>query len=167
MKRALLIGRYQPFHKGHLMAIQEITGDGFSVVIAVGSAQLSHTLDNPFTAGERHLMIAEALEAEDIHNYEIIPIIDINRYAIWVSHVEALVPPIAVVFSNNPLTKRLFNEKGYEVRAQQLYERDRYSGTEVRRRIRAGEDWRVLLPEAVVKVIDNINGVQRISELVE
>ncbi len=165
MKRALLIGRYQPFHKGHLKAIQEITGEGFSVVIAVGSAQSSHTLDNPFTAGERHLMIAEALEAEGIQNFEIIPIIDINRYAIWVSHVESLVPPIEVVFSNNTLTTRLFGEKKYEVRAQQLHERDKYSGTEVRRRMLAGENWQELVPEAVVKVIDNIKGVQRITDL--
>jgi nicotinamide-nucleotide adenylyltransferase len=167
MERALLIGRYQPFHNGHLKAIQEIVGEGFSVVIAVGSAQLSHTLENPFTAGERHLMIAETLEAEGIHNYEIIPIIDINRYAIWVSHVESLVPPIDVVFSNNTLTTRLFSEKNYEVRAQKWYERKIYSGTEVRRRMLAGENWQDLVPEAVVKVIDDIKGTERIKELVE
>jgi len=167
MERALLIGRYQPFHNGHLKAVQEIVGEGFSVVIAVGSAQLSHTLENPFTAGERHLMIANALEDEGIQNYEIIPIIDINRYAIWVAHVESLVPPIKVVFSNNPLTTRLFSEKKYEVRAQQLYDRDIYSGTVVRQRIISGENWQELVPDAVVKVIDDIDGVKRITELVE
>jgi nicotinamide-nucleotide adenylyltransferase len=171
MKRALLLGRYQPLHKGHLQAIQDIINEEFKLVIAVGSAQTSHTLDNPFTAGERHLMITEALEAEGIQNFEIIPIMDINRYAVWVSHVESLVPPIEVVFSNNPLTKRLFSEKGYEVKAQQLYERDKYSGTEVRRRILVGENWQELVPEAVIeaviKVIENIKGVERIKELGE
>jgi nicotinamide-nucleotide adenylyltransferase len=167
MERALLLGRYQPLHKGHLQAIQDITNEGFKLVIAVGSAQISHTFDNPFTAGERHLMITETLETEGIQNYEIIPIMDINRYAVWVSHVESLVPPIDVVFSHNPLTKRLFSEKGYQVRAQQLYERDKYSGTEVRRRILAGENWQELVPEAVIKVIENIKGVERIKELGE
>jgi nicotinamide-nucleotide adenylyltransferase len=166
MKRALLIGRYQPFHKGHLKAIQEISSEGYRLVIAVGSAQISHTVDNPFTAGERHLMIAEALETEGVRNFEIIPIMDINRYAIWVSHVESLVPPIDVVFSNNPLTKRLFSEKGYAVKAQKLYDRDKYSGTEVRRRILAGENWQELVPDVVVKIIENFNGIERITELV-
>jgi nicotinamide-nucleotide adenylyltransferase len=167
MKRALLIGRYQPFHKGHLKAIQEISDEEYRLVIAVGSAQISHTIDNPFTAGERYLMIADALEAEGIPNFEIIPIMDINRYAIWVSHVESLVPPIDIVFSNNLLTKRLFSEKGYEVKAQKLYDREKYSGTEVRRRILAGENWQELVPESVVKIIEKVNGIERITELDE
>ncbi len=167
-KLALLIGRYQPFHNGHLETVKEIMQENlYNILIVIGSAQESHTLDNPFTAGERHSMIAQALEAIGITKYTIIPIIDQNRYAIWVSHVESLVPKFDTVFTNNPLTKRLFGEKGYEVRVQKSYDRDKYSGTEIRRRMMAGEDWGELVPEAVFKLIEKINGVERLKELVE
>ena len=55
---------------------------------------------------------------------------DINRYAIWVAHVSSLVPPFQEVYTNNSLTKRLFEESGYKVREAPLFDREIYSGTE-------------------------------------
>jgi nicotinamide-nucleotide adenylyltransferase len=72
-----------------------------------------------------------------------------------------------VVYSNNPYTRRLFFEAGYEVRDSPLYNRSEYSGTEVRRRIREGCEWEHLVPDAVAKVIRECGGVNRITELGE
>ncbi len=63
---AFIIGRFQPFHKGHLEIIKTILKDNDHVIIGIGSAQFSHTLTNPFTAGERYLMISNTLEANNI-----------------------------------------------------------------------------------------------------
>ena len=161
----LLIGRFQPFHKGHLEVVRSIAKKCDSLIIGIGSAQYSHTVDNPFTAGERHLMISRALKDEGMNEYFLVPIVDINRYAVWVSHVVSLVPPFEVVFTNNNLTRRLFSEAAYEVRDSPMFNRDTYSGTEIRRRMVAGEDWKDLVPPAVAKVIDDIDGVNRIKEL--
>jgi nicotinamide-nucleotide adenylyltransferase len=162
---ALVIGRFQPFHKGHLEVIKAIARDCDSVTIGIGSAQFSHTLDNPFTAGERHLMISRAFKEEGLDNYFLVPIVDVNRYAVWVAHVVSLVPPFKAIYSNNPLTRRLFTEAGYEVRGAPLFNREAYSGTEIRRRMVAGEEWEHLVPKATVKVIEEIGGLGRMRDL--
>jgi nicotinamide-nucleotide adenylyltransferase len=161
----LIIGRFQPFHKGHFEVIKTIVKDCDAIVIGIGSAELSHTIDNPFTAGERHLMISRALKEEGLNDFYIVPIVDIHRYAVWVSHVEALVPPFNTIYSNNPLTRRLFREAGYEVRDSPLFNRELYSGTEIRRRIIEGEDWEELVPKGVADVIKEIGGESRVKDL--
>jgi nicotinamide-nucleotide adenylyltransferase len=160
----LLIGRFQPFHKGHLEVVRSIAKKCDSLIIGIGSAQYSHTVENPFTAGERHLMISRALKEEGMEEYFLVPIVDINRYAVWVSHVVSLVPPFEVVFTNNNLTRRLFSEASYQVRDSPMFNRELYSGTEIRRRMATGEDWKGLVPPAVAKVIGEIDGVGRIRD---
>jgi nicotinamide-nucleotide adenylyltransferase len=161
----LVLGRFQPFHNGHLEMIRACASASDRLIIGIGSAQYSHSHDNPFTAGERYEMIDSTMEAEGISNYCIVPIEDLNRYSVWVSHVVSMSPPFSEVYSNNPLTRRLFSEAGYSLREAPLYSREKYSGTEVRRRILEGGDWRSLVPSAVAEVIDSIDGVERIREI--
>ncbi len=163
--RALIIGRFQPFHRGHLEVIKYIVSKYKDVIVGIGSAQYSHTLENPFTAGERHLMISRSLESEGIHNYYLVPIEDLHRNSIWVAHVESIAPPFDVVFANNPLIKRLFEERGYKIEAPPFYDRKQYSAREIRRRIIEGELWEHLVPEAVASTIKEIDGVGRLREL--
>jgi len=162
---SLMIGRFQPLHNGHMEVIRKCAAESENLTIGIGSAQYSHECDNPFTAGERYLMIDEAMKAEKISNYCIVPIEDLNRYAVWVSQVVSMSPPFRCVYSNNPLTRRLFSEAGYELRESPLYNRDRYSGTFVRNKMVKNEDWRSLVPKAVANVIDEIDGVERLKEI--
>lgn len=162
---ALIIGRFQPLHKGHLEVIRKVASECDRMIIGIGSAQYSHSCDNPFTAGERYLMISETLKDEGIGNVSIVPIEDLNRYSVWVSHVVSMCPPFSKVYSNNSVTRRLFEEGGFEVRDSPLYNRKEFSGTEVRRRMSEGGDWESLVPKAVAKVIKDIDGISRIREL--
>lgn len=162
---ALVIGRFQPLHNGHLEVIRKVASECDRVIIGIGSAQLSHNAENPFTAGERYLMISETLKAEGILNASIVPIEDLNRYSVWVSHVVSMCPPFSVVYSNNGVTRRLFREAGFEVRDSPLYNRREFSGTEVRQRLLSGGDWKALVPEKVADVIEEIDGVSRIKEI--
>ena len=57
MKRGLVLGRFQPFHFGHLELIKEMVRGEIEPLICIGSAQHSHTDENPFTAEERKEMI--------------------------------------------------------------------------------------------------------------
>jgi nicotinamide-nucleotide adenylyltransferase len=164
--RGLLIGRYQPFHKGHLEVIKNILKEVDDLIIGIGSAQISHTLENPFTAGERMTMISNSLRDEGITRcLHIIPIPDVWNNALWVNHVRSLTPRFQVVYTGNALAKRLFKENGVEVREQPLFNRAKYSGTEVRRRMFIGDDWRSLVPPAVVGVINEIKGVERLGDI--
>jgi len=133
------------------------------LIIGIGSAQESHTFENPFTAGERIEMIRLCLSSEERARTIIIPIPDINRYAIWVSHVESLVPPFERVFTNNPLTKSLFEDWEYEVLSSKMFDREKYSGTEIRMRMLNGEPWEELVPEQIIDFLKGLDAKSRIS----
>ncbi|MEM2308898.1 MAG: nicotinamide-nucleotide adenylyltransferase [Candidatus Bathyarchaeia archaeon] len=165
--RALYVGRFQPFHLGHLEAVKYILNNAKEIIIVVGSAQESHTLENPFTAGERVFMIRLALNEVGIDpsRYYIIPVIDLDVHGIWVSHVCSYVPKFDVVYSNEPLTRRLFIEGGFRVESIPFFKREVCSATEIRRRMLAGLNWEELLPKSVVAYIKEINGVERLRDL--
>lgn len=165
--RGILIGRMQPVHNGHMAVIKQILNEVDEIIIGIGSAQASHELKDPFTAGERIVMMNQALAEKDIDpsRYYIIPMQDINFNAIWASHVKMLTPPFSIVYSGNPLVKQLFTEEGYEVKQPPLYDRKHLSGSEVRKRILNDDDWQELVPKAVVDVINEINGVERLKNL--
>ncbi len=163
---ALIIGRFQPFHNGHLQVVKEIldNDDIDELVIGIGSSQYDHEKDNPFSFDERKDMISLSLEKEGIYNYSLIPISDIHNYPIWVEHVRKHVPNYDVVYTRSQLTKRLFEEAGDRVVETDLYDRKEYSGSEIRRRIVAGEKWQKLVPEGTLLVIERIDGATRVIE---
>lgn len=165
--RTLLIGRFQPPHLGHMEIIKQILEEVSELIIGIGSAQLSHELNDPFTAGERILMLNKSLAGcnIDLSRVYFIPIPDVNNNAIWVSHVLSFSPPFSIVYSGNPLVKRLFKERGFEVRTPPMFNREEYRGREIRRRIFDDKKWQDLVPDAVVEVIDEINGADRLKEL--
>ena len=163
--KVLFIGRFQPFHKGHLRVVQEASKKYDEVIIGIGSSQYSDTSDNPFTFEERELMIKKTLEKTGIDNYKIISIPDIHNPPKWANHVLSIVSDFDVIISNNSLTKRLFSEKDYTVKETPLYEKKKYSGREIRRRMMDSEPWDDLVPTEVSNFIKDIDGVNRVKEL--
>jgi len=165
--RGLLIGRMQPVHKGHINVIKDTLKEVDELIIGVGSADKSHTNSNPFTGGERILMLTKALRESKIDpsKYYIIPLEDIACNSIWVGHVKMLTPPFTKVYSGNSLVQQLFEEENINVIQPPLFNRTEYSGTEVRKRILNNENWEDLVPPSVVKVIKEIKGTERIHKL--
>jgi len=166
--RGFFIGRFQPYHLGHHEIIKEIVNEVDELIIGIGSAQESHTIENPFTAGERILMVSRALDEIDPNlrkRVYIIPLEDIYRNALWVSHVRSMVPPFEIVFSNNPLVIRLFKEAGFEVVRTRFYRREHLQGREIRRLMVEGGDWERFVPKSVADVIKEIGGIERIKEI--
>jgi nicotinamide-nucleotide adenylyltransferase len=165
--RGLYIGRFQPYHLGHQAVLDRIAEEMEEIVIVIGSAQESHTFENPFTAGERMDMIYAALEACDLwKRCFVVPLQDINRNAVWVSHLQSMVPRFDVVYSNNPLVVRLVSEAEAEVRKPPMYQRDLYSGTAIRRLMLEGGDWASLVPKSVATLINSMDGVGRLASCV-
>jgi nicotinamide-nucleotide adenylyltransferase len=166
MKRGFYIGRFQPYHNGHQSVLEHIAGNVDEIIIGVGSAQLSHQIDNPFTAGERVLMITRSLESLGCPFY-VIPIEDIQRNALWVAHVRSMAPPFDTCYSSNPLVVRLFGEAGIKVQSTAMYKRETLNGTEIRRRILNGKPWKSLVPPAVVEVLKEIDGTGRLRQIAQ
>jgi len=169
VKRGLYVGRFQPFHLGHLSVIKDILKEIDELVIVIGSAQYSHNVNNPFTAGERLVMVREALEEAkiDCSRIWIVPVPDVHLHMMWVSAVEGYVPRFDVVYSNEPLTCRLFTEAGYKVKAIRFYERKLYSSTEIRKKMLEDKSWEELVPKSVAAFIKEIDGVSRLRDLVK
>ncbi|MCP1663151.1 MAG: nicotinamide-nucleotide adenylyltransferase [Methanocalculus sp. MSAO_Arc1] len=166
MKRGFYIGRFQPYHNGHQAVLEGIAREVDEIIIGVGSAQLSHDAENPFTAGERVLMITRALEDIGCPFY-VIPIEDLRRNALWVAHVTSMTPPFDICYTSNPLVIQLFREAGINVQSPPMYRRETLSGTAIRRLILAKGAWEHCVPEAVVHVIREIRGVERIQTIAE
>ncbi|NVM29101.1 MAG: nicotinamide-nucleotide adenylyltransferase [Candidatus Helarchaeota archaeon] len=168
-KRGLLIGRFQPFHLGHLKGIELISKEVDELIILIGSAQYSHSLNNPFTAGERIMMVHAALVEKgfDLNHFYIIPLMDTNDNRIWVAHLVTSVPTFDIAFTHNPLVKRLLVESKINVKSHKLYNRETLTATVVRSRILNNENWEELVPKSVANVIKEISGLERIQQITD
>jgi nicotinamide-nucleotide adenylyltransferase len=166
-KRGLYVGRFQPFHLGHLEAIQDVLKEIDELAIVIGSAQYSHNINNPFTAGERLVMIRRALQEAnvDYSRLWVVPVPDVHLHMLWVSALEGYTPHFNVVYSNEPLTRRLFMEAGYKVKSIRFFQRKVYTSTLVREKMLKGESWTTLVPKSVADFINEIDGVNRLRDL--
>jgi nicotinamide-nucleotide adenylyltransferase len=165
--RGVYVGRFQPFHLGHIDAIKFVLDEVEEIIIVVGSAQYSHNINNPFTAGERLVMVRNALEEAEVDfgRVWVVPVPDVHLHMMWVAAVEGYTPKFQIVYSNEPLTRRLFTESGYKVKGIPFFERQFYSSTVVREKMQVDDSWRTLVPKSVADFIIEIDGVNRVREL--
>ncbi|MGI0053835.1 MAG: nicotinamide-nucleotide adenylyltransferase [Thermoplasmata archaeon] len=165
--RGLFLGRFQPFHLGHLHVVQELKRQRpeEELLIGVGSAQISHTPDNPFTGGERMEMVLRALRESRIEGVVAIPLLDIDRHGMWVAYLASILPAFGRVYTSNPLTEMLFRDSGYEVLSIDWYDRDRLEGTRIRRGMVDGGEWRSRVPPAVAGYLEEIGAPDRLRRL--
>ena len=164
MKKGLVLGRFQPFHYGHLNLIKNIVKTKIEPLICIGSAQHSHTAENPFSIDERKEMI-EAVMKDLNCEYHLFGIPDINNYDLYVSHLEKFVPKFDYVYSGNPLVQRLFTNAGYQVNKLQLVNREAWEGSAIRQEMKEGGDWESAVPNQIAKIIYQIDGTERLKNL--
>lgn len=166
-RRALFLGRFQPFHNGHLCALKWILEREPEVVLAIGSAQYSHSFRNPFTVGERLEMIQAVLRAENLADrvmISVVPDTD-NEHSLWVRLVVSWSPCFDKVYTNDPLSQLLFREEGFQVEGIPFHEREVLEGTRIRKLMAEGGDWEKYVHPRVAEIIKRIRGDARIAEL--
>ncbi len=136
-----------------------------SVIIAIGSAQESHTFQNPLTAGERVEALRLLLHdlSIDYNRVFIIPIPDIFMNKVWTKFVEAFVPKFDLVVTRNPLVRELFEESGYRVLSQPVFNRAELMGTNIRRMVIEGGNWEQYLTPSVVSFLKSIGFDKRLK----
>lgn len=168
--KSLFIGRFQPIHKGHIHTMTQILAKKEDIIMVVGSSQYSHTPDNPFTGGERLMLIKGVLidEKLPLDRITVVPLSDINIHPLWVSHMRSFVPYFDKAYSHNPLVKRLLEESGIKTDSTKLLERSQYSASHIRDLIRWGNnEWESLVPKAAVALIKKHKLDERIREVGE
>ena len=112
-------------------------------------------------------MIRRALKEADV-NYSrlwVVPVPDVHLHMLWVSALEGYTPRFNIVYSNEPLTRRLFIEAGYEVKSIRFFQRRIFTSTLVREKMLQEESWTKLIPKSVADFIKEIDGVNRIRDL--
>ena len=163
--RGLMMGRFQPFHLGHLDLVKQILSECDEVVIAITSSQFNYLEKDPFTASERIEMIHQALKEAtvDLSKCFIIPIENQFNIVTWASYLKSILPQFNKVYSGNEYVSMLLADAGVQVIAPKFLDRDRYNATNIRNLIAEDKDWQNFVPSAVVNVIKKINGVNRLK----
>jgi bifunctional NMN adenylyltransferase/nudix hydrolase len=92
---AVFIGRFEPFHLGHLAILQRALALSARVVVLVGSAEAPRTAKNPWSFAEREVMIQAALGG-DAPRVTALPLRDhlYNENA-WLAEAQAQVASVA------------------------------------------------------------------------
>ena len=161
----LLIGRFQPFHLGHLDAVLFGLSRTENLFIGIGSSNKSNERRNPFSAEERTEMIISSIESSMIDRLKIFNIPDVDNHEKWTFEIDQIVPKYDVVFTNDEFTKTLFEKRKINVVSVVLKDREKFSGTNVRQLITDDKNWQDFVPRGTRKVLDKINAIERLKNL--
>ena len=163
--RALTMGRFQPFHLGHLDLVKQILSQYDEVIIAITSSQFNYLEKDPFTAGERIEMIHQSLKDAkiDLSKCFIIALENQFNIATWASYLKSSLPKFDTVISGNEYVSMLLADSDIEVVPPKFLERDKYMGSKIRQMIIQDNSWENFVPKAVENIIKEINGVNRLK----
>ena len=161
----LLVGRFQPFHLGHLDAVLFGLSRTENLFIGVGSSNKFNEKKNPFSAEERKEMIISSIESSMLERVKIFEIPDVDNHDKWTFEIDQIVPKYDVVFTNDEFTKTLFKKRQINVIPVVLKEREKFSGTNIRQLIIDDKNWQDLVPQGTRKVLDKLNTKERLKNL--
>ena len=163
--RGLMMGRFQPFHLGHLDLVRQILKECDEVVIAITSSQFNYLDKDPFTAGERIEMIHNSLKESDVDLTKCIILAIENQFniATWLSYLQSMLPHFEKVYSGNDYVKMLLADSEIKVVTPLFLDREQYNATKIRLMIISDEDWEKFVPSAVSEFIKKINGKNRLE----
>jgi nicotinamide-nucleotide adenylyltransferase len=170
MKNILYIGRFQPFHLGHIDAIRQIyeqyKNTDFTLYIGIGSAENNFTMENPLTAGERFEMIKNTMnDFKLMNNYYIVPIRNINHYELWPVHVQQYLPEIDILYSGSSIVKQLWKRSFPNKKVADIDKRESVSASDIRMKIIHNKSIKNLVSSNVLKFLENIDFYSRINNL--
>ena len=161
----LLIGRFQPFHLGHLDAVLFGLSRTENLFIGIGSSNKSNESRNPFSAKERREMIISSIEPSMAERIKIFDIPDVGDHEKWAFEIDKIVPKHDVVFTNDEFTQTLFEKREMNVVPVVLKDREKFSGTNIRNLITEDKNWRDLVPQGTRNVLGSINAKERLKNL--
>ena len=161
----LLIGRFQPFHLGHLEAIKFALSKVENLWLGIGSSNKPLQKNNPFSAGERRTMIEASLNSDMAKRIKLFDIPDLENHEKWIVNIDSIVPQYDVVFTNDELTQHLYSRRRIKVLVIPFTKRDTLSGTNIRDMIINGKEWNHLVPIGTKDTLDKIDAKERLTSL--
>ena len=168
--RGVFWGRFNPPHKGHLQVIRHLLEkECTQLVIAIGSAQASHTERNPFTGGERLLMMKALLEEAGLQEKTIIVQVpdDSDSYVNTASNLRLFSPKFDALFTNRAVVRDIFSSWSIAVKDFPDFDHGKFSGSNVRKAMLSGSNWQSLVPKAVYSFIKENGLLSRLKTVQE
>ncbi len=161
----LLIGRFQPFHLGHLEALQFALSKVDKLWIGLGSSNKPVEKNNPFTAEQRKEMILSSIDDSMKEKISIYFIPDLDNHMKWVEKIDTIVPQFDIIFSNDDLTKHLYSKRNIQVLSIPFLNRESLSGTNIRDLIIHDQEWDNFVPNGVRNFLQNTNAKDHLKNL--
>jgi nicotinamide-nucleotide adenylyltransferase len=161
----LLIGRFQPFHLGHLAALQFAIPKVDKLWLGLGSSNKPTEKNNPFSIEERKKMILSSIDDSIQNKISIFPIPDLDNHVRWIQNIDTIVPDYEIIFSNDPMTEHLYSKRNVQVIAIPFLKRDQLSGTRLRDLIKSDQKWDDLVPEGTKLILENLDAKNRLKIL--
>jgi nicotinamide-nucleotide adenylyltransferase len=161
----LLIGRFQPFHLGHLEALHFALSKVDKLWVGLGSSNKPPQKNNPFSAEERKKMILSSIDDSIRSKIEIYFIPDFEDHKKWAEHIDTIVPKFDIVFTNDDMTKYLYSKRDTTVMAIPFTNRDVLSGTNIRDLILSDQPWEEYVPDGTRKFLNETNAKQILKNL--
>jgi nicotinamide-nucleotide adenylyltransferase len=160
-KRGIFIGRFQPFHKGHLEVLKLMQKECKQIVIGIGSAQLKQESRNPLSSKQRRTILRTVVSTRKIPA-KIIKVVDVPDDKDWMQML--LKTKFDVIYSSNLWVLKIARTVKRELHAtfsiidvKPQVDNDEtrdISATRVRKSIREGTvQWEKLVPPEVKKCI--------------
>ena len=161
----LLIGRFQPFHFGHLEAFRFALSKVDKLWVGLGSSNIPTQKNDPFSAEERKEMILSSIDESMKDKISIYFIPDLDNHVKWIEKIDTIIPKFDIVFSNDELTKHLYSTRFVQVITIPFLKRDVLSGTKIRDLIISDQKWDDLVPEGTKNFLININAKERLKNI--
>jgi len=164
--RGLMIGRYQPFHLGHLSLAEQILSECEELVVAIGSPEANFSLNDPFTTGERITMVHETLKKRGLRMSDcyVLPVPNSDNNYTWFDGIRSMIPKVKTVYSGNQFVQLLL-PGNLKVKSPTFVKSKIFNGTRIRNLIVRNGNWQDLVPTPVALFIKEIDGVSRLKKL--
>lgn len=149
---AVFIGRFQPFHIGHMSVVEKILTQFPRLLLIIGSANESETSKNPWTLEEREEMIRASIPVIMQEKIDIAWLDDVPEDRVWWEKLRNLISNYAGIQANTTNNTQwsciLFtgNEwvadicRDHTITTEWIQYSIDISGSEIREKMRKGED---------------------------
>jgi len=153
---ALIVGRFQPFHKGHLFLIKKALEKANKIIIGIGSANIIDE-NNPIDFETRKKIIKAVFYKERIEDRiaKIVPLDDFFDDQKWLLNLVKQVGKFDITLGHNEWTNNILKKAGYTVLKVDYYKRLLYEGWRIRKLIKEKKKWQDRVPKYLVAFIKN------------
>lgn len=153
----VVIGRFQPFHKGHAWLIKKASERFEKVVILIGSPTKDDK-NNPWDLKKRVRMVKKFIKHESLNKkiLKIEEIVDVPDDDKWLRiALKKIGNEKFVVVGDNEWVNGIFENAGYKVWRTGYFKRENYEGVKIRQLINEGNLWSDRIPEYLISLIKN------------